>query len=1020
MIFGYIKGQTLELHYDKIVSESVDYLTAEFNFFTNEWESFTKWAHFKKSDQVFDVLLEDNKINKNAHLNLSAGEWEVYLHGNSDTGERITTNVAHIKVEPTGVLNGEPLPEIPLSVAEQVAALAQRAVEVAESVRTDADNGVFDGEQGDDYVLTEHDREEIAKKATSEIKEELKDKADLIDGKVPEGQLPDNLLNKDNLQETINEAISQQLDKDKNGQVDKADDTDKLGGKPPEYYAASKDIPSIPKKVSEFENDAGYLTSFTETDPTVPSWAKTSEKPVYTPAEIGAEPNGTASSAVSSHNTDDLSHNDIRLLVNALTERLNALADSDDTTLDQMSEIVAYIKSNKELLYDVTTNKISYADVIDNLVTNVGGKPLSAAQGVVLKALFDTLSNDINNELLKKADVEVMNEKLLSKSNTGHSHDDIYYRKQTVDNLLSNKASYSHNHDNLYLSKQETNNALDSKQDKLTFDTVPTEGSSNPVTSDGINKAVNEAIEVAYGKKKAYVFDTVEQLDIWLTYTTNIEKLSTGDAFYIRATDAPDYWWDSDRNTKQILETTKVDLSEYAEIEYVNTELEKKAEKEHIHDDRYTTKEEISSALLLKADLVDGIVPKSQLPNDIGVQADWNVADETSPAYVRNKTHGIVGTGMGYTLNDDGTYIPVDTTKDSEFPSGSWYTKFVYVSDKVYTVEELLGRTIKTKEIYLGDDTRVYDEYRDIEITADLVTQIADGWAILDDDFPVIAVISESIAGIDVGFGFPLPSNPGTYLVYADKNPERQGYVFGSYKVGIGEEVKTLDPMYLPPVNEIKGFTEEINKVTTAVNNHNTDTLAHNDIRSILSTLNQKIEAFLNTDDTTLDQLSEIVAYIKNNKTLIDNITTSKVNVSDIIDNLTTNIKDKPLSASMGVALKALIDAIVVPTKTSQLTNDSGFLTQHQSLAGYAKSTDIPTKVSQLTNDAKYLTSVPAEYVTETELEAKGYAKTSQIPSIPSSLPANGGNADTVGGYRIVVSNTEPTVNDPKVITIVI
>lgn len=33
----------------------------------------------------------------------------------------------------------------------------------------------------------------------------------------------------------------------------------------------------------------------------------------------------------------------------------------------------------------------------------------------------------------------------------------------------------------------------------------------------------------------------------------------------------------------------------------------------------------------------------------------------------------------------------------------------------------------------------------------------------------------------------------------------------------------------------------------------------------------------------------------------------------------------------------------------------------------------IPTKVSQLTNDSKYLTSVPAEYITETELNAKGY-----------------------------------------------
>lgn len=42
-------------------------------------------------------------------------------------------------------------------------------------------------------------------------------------------------------------------------------------------------------------------------------------------------------------------------------------------------------------------------------------------------------------------------------------------------------------------------------------------------------------------------------------------------------------------------------------------------------------------------------------------------------------------------------------------------------------------------------------------------------------------------------------------------------------------------------------------------------------------------------------------------------------------------------------------------------------------LSGYAKKTDIPTKVSQLTNDSNYLTSIPGEYVTESELNAKGY-----------------------------------------------
>lgn len=47
----------------------------------------------------------------------------------------------------------------------------------------------------------------------------------------------------------------------------------------------------IPTNVSALTNDAGYLTS--ETDPTVPAWAKASTKPTYTAAEVGALPDTT-------------------------------------------------------------------------------------------------------------------------------------------------------------------------------------------------------------------------------------------------------------------------------------------------------------------------------------------------------------------------------------------------------------------------------------------------------------------------------------------------------------------------------------------------------------------------------------------------------------------------------------------------------------------------------------------------------------------------------------------------------
>ena len=147
---------------------------------------------------------------------------------------------------------------------------------------------------------------------------------------------------------------------------------------------------------------------FTETDPTVPDWAKKTQKPTYTASEVGADTSGTAESKVSEHNVATDAHNDIRLLIEGLSTRLNALADSDDTTFDQMSEVVAYIKSNKSLIDAITTSKINVSDIIDNLTTNVANKPLSAAQGVALKALIDGILPSVttadNGKFLRVSD----------------------------------------------------------------------------------------------------------------------------------------------------------------------------------------------------------------------------------------------------------------------------------------------------------------------------------------------------------------------------------------------------------------------------------------------------------------------------------------------------------------------------------------------------------------------------------------------------------------------------------------
>ena len=71
---------------------------------------------------------------------------------------------------------------------------------------------------------------------------------------------------------------------------------------------------------------------------------------------------------------------------------------------------------------------------------------------------------------------------------------------------------------------------------------------------------------------------------------------------------------------------------------------------------------------------------------------------------------------------------------------------------------------------------------------------------------------------------------------------------------------------------------------------------------------------------------------------------------------------------------------IAVPTKTSDLSNDSGYIT-NEALDGYATKAELPTKVSQLENDSKF--------INESALD--GYAKTDDIPTKTSQLNNDSG-----------------------------
>ena len=94
-----------------------------------------------------------------------------------------------------------------------------------------------------------------------------------------------------------------------------------------------------------------------------------------------------------------------------------------------------------------------------------------------------------------------------------------------------------------------------------------------------------------------------------------------------------------------------------------------------------------------------------------------------------------------------------------------------------------------------------------------------------------------------------------------------------------------------------------------------------------------KIADIINGAPSTLDTLSEIATAMDENKSVVDAL-------------------DKAIGTKANKA--------DIPTKISELENDSNFLTEHQDLSSYAKTEDIPTE-----------------------------------------LPANGGNADTVNNHTV-------------------
>ena len=152
MMEFYVSGQSLKMFTPVTAADSLKYLTAQFHFTDNDWDGYTRWAHFRKGETVYDIELDgEDCITEEDALNLTAGEWEIYLTGTKDAA-RLTTIVVILTVKESGLIDA-PLHVLPQSVAEQIDAKAAQALLTAQAVKAAADAGKFNGKDGKSFEI---------------------------------------------------------------------------------------------------------------------------------------------------------------------------------------------------------------------------------------------------------------------------------------------------------------------------------------------------------------------------------------------------------------------------------------------------------------------------------------------------------------------------------------------------------------------------------------------------------------------------------------------------------------------------------------------------------------------------------------------------------------------------------------------------------------------------------------------------------------------------------------------------
>ena len=704
----------------------------------------------------------------------------------------------------------------------------------------------------------------------------------------------------------------------------------------------------------------------------------------------------SVNTSISNHNSSSTAHSDIRTLIGELTTKLNAFLDVDDTTTDQLSEVLTLIENNKGTLESLTTSKINVSDIVNDLTTNNTTKVLSAAQGVAIKSLIDALESELDD----------------------HNH--VIADVSGLQSALDGKAASSHG---THVSYSTTNPVMDGTATVGTASTVARSDHKHPTDT---SRASKSEFDTHDGNTTKHI-TAAERTNWGSAYThsqaahapSNAEK--NQNAFSnVAVSGQTTVAADSATDTLTLVAGDNVTITTDASNDKVTITAK---------DTVYTHPESHAASMITGLATVATSGNYSDLSGTptipTGAAADKGVdtsitAGSTSTNLPTSKAVAAFVEGKGYKTTDNNTTYTV-ATGDSNGQikvtpsSGNAYNVDVKGLDSAaYTASTAYAtaaqgtkadnavpnsRTVNGKALSANISLTASDvgALSSTTVLADLSSDAthrtvtdteksnwnaakthADSTHARTDATKVADSTTNGnilINGTETNV-YTHPTSGVTAGTYKSVTVNTQGHITG------GSNPTTLAGYGITDA-ETKGsansaLTSAKEYTNTNISSHNSSTTAHTDIRELLTELGAKINNFLDVDDATTDQLSEVLALIEANSSAIESLTTSKVNTSDIAYNLTSTDTSKVLSASQGAVLKKLIDCLdedfyghmhsISEVKTLQTTLDGKSDSDHDHDDEYDV---IGSANSALTSAKEYTNTKTSGLASETYVDNK-------------------------------------------------